>query len=164
MINMKYLLLLLLSTSLYAAPTCKTENSEENAVEQKVLTTDVPSHLNGATIIVRLANGKQTEVPAEQFKVVPRKQQYLVTRTLTTSNTTCSEEAVKLNKNRISVLGGIGAQEGLSKSTNGSTVKVESNTGAVGGVQYQRLITEKISIGVQGQTNQTGSLSIGLDF
>jgi hypothetical protein len=31
-------------------------------------------------------------------------------------------------------------------------------------LQYQRLLTEKISVGVQGQTNQTGSLMIGLDF
>lgn len=161
---MKYLLLLLLATSVYAAPTCQTHNSEESDVEHRVITTDVPNHLKGATIIVRLANGKQTEVPAEQFKVVPRKQQYLVTRTLKTFSTTCQEEARKLNKNRVAVLAGHGAKEGLSKSVTSSDIEVRSNVGVVGGVQYQRLITEKLSIGVQGQTNQTGSLVIGLDF
>ena len=161
---MKYILLFLITTTAIAAPTCQTQNSEENAVEQQVISTDVPSHLKGATIIVRLANGKQTEVPAEQFKVVPRKQQYLVTRTLKTFNTTCQEAAVKANKNRVALLAGYGADEGLSKSVSGSKVKVESNVGTVGGLQYQRLITETISIGLQGQTNQTGSLIIGLDF
>jgi hypothetical protein len=161
---MKFILIMLLSVSAYAAPTCQTQNSEENAVEHQVISTDVPNHLKGATIIVRLANGKQSEVPAEQFKVVPRKQQILVTRTLKTFSTTCSEEAAKLNRNRVSVLGGYGAQEGVSRSVGVTSVRVESKVGAVMGAQYQRLINDKISVGVQGQTNATGSLVIGLDF
>ena len=47
---------------------------------------------------------------------------------------------------------------------NVEAVDVESKTGAIGGVQYQRLLTDRISVGVQGQTNDSVLLNVGLEF
>lgn len=62
-------------------------------------------------------------------------------------------------KNRISVLGGSGP-------THLSLVPTEARLerGTVFGVQYQRMLGNTLSIGIQGQSNQTVLGSIGLDF
>ena len=143
-------------------PTCTKDESATQIIEQLVIKTDVPSHLKGATIVVRLADGRETSVPAERFKVVPRKQQFVVTKTEKATTLSCTTNEPR--KNRVSLLGGHGAQEGLKSSTSGTTTTVESKVGLVGGAQYQRMLGERFSIGVQGQTNKTGSLLIGLDF
>ena len=138
------------------------EHVTSKMVSTDTTTTDVPSHLKGATIIVRLADGRESSVPAEKFKVVPRKQQFIVTRTEKQKLISCVNNTP--NKNRASLVGGYGSRNGLTVSSNGSVVEVENKVGLVGGLQYQRLITDKLSIGVQGQTNKTGSVLIGLDF
>lgn len=74
------------------------------------------------------------------------------------------------DKNELSILGGDGAQKGFS----GNTLPV-GNTGKqglvhgfkrgfVGGVQYQRAITPKLSLGIQAQTNDTYSVLFGVRF
>jgi len=160
---MKYisLITMLLSMSVFSEENCSTQDSENKVEEQKIINTDVPSHLKGAKIIVRLADGRESEVPAEAFKVVPRKQQYLVTKVSKSSVTMCSAE---LNKNRISILGGRGPKEGLDRTINPNKAEIESRVGTVGGLQYQRMLNKKWSVGVQGQTNKSGLVSIGLDF
>lgn len=67
-------------------------------------------------------------------------------------------------KNRISLLAGQGPQEGLKQERNGSSVSVESKVGMIGGLQYQRLITDRVNLGLQLQTNKTILGSVGLDF
>lgn len=141
------------------AENCSTTSGEEKVEETKEITTDVPNYLKGATIIVRTADGRESSVPAELFKVVPRKQQFIVTKTKQTDKTMCRPD-----KNRVSVMAGNGPKEGLDRSKSGTTVTVESRVGAVGGLQYQRMITEKVSLGVQGQTNESVMFNIGLDF
>lgn len=160
---MKYLITILLLTSfpVFAEENCSTTLSSEEVKDRLEIKTDVPSHLKGATIIVRRADGKETSVPAELFKVVPRKQQFITTKTSTQETTICRNE---LNRNRISVLGGRGPKEGLDRDNSGNKVSVESRVGAVAGIQYQRLLTEKVSIGAQVQSNNSGLLNIGLDF
>lgn len=153
---------LLFSVSAFAGEQCVTSSQQEEVQETKLITTDVPSHLKGAIIIVILADGRKSAVPAEQFKLVPRKQQRIVTKVATNTTKLCQQSAEY--KNRISLLAGRGTKSGLDKSVSSSKVDIESRIGAVGGLQYQRLLTEKISVGVQGQTNNTGSLMIGLDF
>jgi hypothetical protein len=138
---------------------CSTTSKAEEVFETREITTDVPDYLKGATITVRLADGKETSVPAEKFKVVARQQQFIVTKTKQLDKTTCTPE-----KNRLSLLAGNGPKEGLNRSKTPSTVTVESRVGAVGGLQYQRLITEDISLGIQGQTNESVLVNIGLDF
>ena len=164
---MKYITILglLFSMNVFASPVCTKDLSTVDAEEQMEIKTDVPNHLKGATITVKLADGRESTVPAENFKVVPRKQQFLVTKTVSTEVFTCTV-AGENQKNRVSLLGGHGAKEGLNVSRDESTgsASVESRVGLVGGLQYQRLVFDQLSLGIQGQTNKTGSLLIGLDF
>lgn len=141
---------------------CTDSATESRVLESLELGTHVPGHLKGATITVKLADGKETTVPAERFKVVPRKQQFIVTKLETSKLRSCTTNDPL--KNRVSLLGGYGSQSGLTSTTSGTTVEVESNVGFVGGAQYQRMLGKRVSIGVQGQTNKTGSLLLGLDF
>ncbi len=160
----------ILAAALFALPAlsfaldCSKETSAEEVLEQKDITTDIPNHLKGAKIIVRLADGSESEVPAEKFKVVPRKQQYLVTKTQIKETNTCVAVSAEKHKNRLSALGGYGVKGGLKSSSNGSVAEVESDVGAVLGLQYQRNLTERFSLGVQGQNNSTGSIVLGVDF
>lgn len=167
---MKYLamLLVVLSTNVQADQQCSNVTSDEHAVEQREIRTDVPKFLKGATIIVRLADGTESKASAELFKVVPRKQQYLVTRTLRDSTTQCVEIlpilSEELPKNRLSLMGGKGPSGKLNRGANPSKQRVSTEQSLLGGLQYQRNIYENISVGVQGQTNKTGALLLGLDF
>lgn len=62
-------------------------------------------------------------------------------------------------KNRVSVLGGAGPTR-LSIAS--SEARLER--GPVFGAQYQRMVTEGISVGVQVQSNETVLGSVGFDF
>ena len=149
----------------FAADLCKTTTSDQSVEDQLEIKTDVPSHLKGATICVKQADGKESCVPAEKFKVVARKQQFIVTKVKTTDTTTCTVfEKAEKEKNRVSLLAGNGPKEGLERTNNGSKVTVESRVGAVGGVQYQRLLNDRISVGAQLQSNESALVNIGLDF
>lgn len=159
---MKFLILTLLSLPVFAAEICSTSAQNEQVLETVTISTDVPSHLKGATIVVRLADGRESKVPAELFKVVPRKQQRLVTKLSSEKTISCLKTSE--TKNRLSLLGGYGTQKGLKRSVRSDGVDVETRAGVVGGIQYQRSLTERFSVGVQGQTNATGSLMIGVDF
>lgn len=157
---MKKIIIALILFPMFAlAENCATTTGEEKVEETKEITTDVPNHLKGATIIVRTADGRESSVPAEKFKVVPRNQQFVITKIKQTDKTMC-----RADKNRISVMAGNGPKEGLDRSKSTSSVTVESRVGVVGGVQYQRMVTEKVSLGVQGQTNESVLFNIGLDF
>lgn len=163
---MKYAILLfvsLLAQTVLAGPMCEQETV--------VIDTKVPKFLEGATITVTTADGRTTTMKSEEFKVVPRKQQIITAKKV--CPTCVSTEVVKEvtlvvreepRKNRVSILGGYGTVNGIKSSVSPTQVEVESQMGAVGGVQYQRLLSEKFSIGVQGQTNRTGLLMLGLDF
>jgi hypothetical protein len=158
----KLFIMLFMSSAVFAAEQCETKVGEESVDQLMEITTDVPSHLKGATIIVRTKDGKESQVPAEKFKVVPRKRQYVVTKTKIDSVTTCQN--TEMNKNRVSVMAGSGPKEGLKRSNDGTTVSIESKAGTIGGLQYQRLLTDKISVSGQVQTNKSVLLGVGLDF
>lgn len=151
----------------YAAENCSTTTGSETVEEQLEIKTDVPKHLVGATVCVRQADGKESCVPAEKFKVVPRKQQFIVSKTKQLDKMSCSTEvlvAAEAKKNRVSLMAGNGPKEGLDRSSDGSTVTVESKVGAVGGAQYQRLLNERVSVGTQVQTNKSVLFNVGVDF
>lgn len=160
-----YLVLVLALTGVaQASDDCSVAVGEEQVAETVTISTDVPAHLKGATIIVRRKDGKESAVPAELFKVVPRKQQRIVTRTQQSAVIACREQP---KKNRVSGLIGHGAQSGLNANTSSQPgyATVESNVGVVGGVQYQRKLGDSpFSAGAQLQTNKTGSLLLGIDF
>lgn len=159
----KYIAILVLLSPIlaFASENCSTTVGTETVEETKEIKTDVPNYLKGAMIIVRTADGRESSVPAEQFKVVPRKQQFLVSRIKQTDKTMCSAET---NKNRVSLLAGNGAKGGLSRSSTPTSVTIESRTGVIGGAQYQRLLTDRISVGAQIQDNKSVLMNIGLDF
>jgi glyceraldehyde-3-phosphate dehydrogenase/erythrose-4-phosphate dehydrogenase len=161
---MKYAIIaMFLSLSALASdPVCSEQVGSVETTGQLEIKTDVPSHLKGATITVHLANGKETTVPAEQFKVVPRKQQFITTATEVTKVSSCTTNTP--NKNRLSLVGGHGTKSGLETTVTGTTTEVETRAGLIGGAQYQRMLNDTISVGVQGQTNKTGSVLIGVDF
>lgn len=148
------------------AEECSTQESELATTGELLIKTDVPKYLEGATITVTLANGKSSTVPAEKFKVVPRKQQFITTHTNKTVVKTCAGEEAK--RHRVSVLAGEGAKNGLHRENSPSVTKIESRAGFTAGLQYQyksklKLLKAPVSVGLQGQTNG-GSVLLGLDF
>lgn len=144
-----------------ASENCTTDTSAETVEDQLVISTDVPSHLKGAVIIVRTADGRESSAPAEKFKVVPRTQQFIVNKTKQTSQTTCHADK---DKNRLNLLVGNGPRPGLDTDRTPNKVTVENRSGAVGGVQYQRLISDKWNVGIQVQTNESALINLGRDF
>jgi hypothetical protein len=172
----KLLLIALLATSApaFAKDECSTKTSDAVTTGQLVIDTKVPSHLKGAVIIVRRADGTESVVPAEKFKVVPRKQQIITTNTKTESVTQCTKETVveklvqtEALRNRLSIGVGKGPKGGLSTDREADKVSVETKTGAVGLLQYQRnlqSLDDKLNIGAQIQTNKSVLGTIGKDF
>ena len=74
------------------------------------------------------------------------------------------EKERPLLKNRVSLLVGRSPKEGLNKSISSTQATIESKVGDVLGLQYQRLLTERLSLGVIGLTSKATLLSLGLDF
>jgi hypothetical protein len=156
------LLLVLLLAAVTFGDDCVKESSQDEVTGQHVISTDVPRHLVGAVIIVRRADGKESQVPAERFKVVPRKQQFVTKEITRQQRLVCKAEE---KKNRLSAVGGVGPKTGFDKSTPTPTsLQVENRAGAVFGLQYQRKIIKDLSVGIQGQSNSTGSILVGIDF
>ena len=154
---------LLISCCLFASePACTTDTGQTELKGLLNISTDVPEFLKGAVIVVRLKDGTETTVPAEKFKVVPRKQQFIITKTEVKTITKCNIGSAV--KNRVSAAGGAGLNGSVKTETEGSTVKVTPGIGFVGGLQYQRKVYNNFSLGLQGLSNGTGLLMIGLDF
>lgn len=160
--KMKKLVLLIPFITSLAFAVCDEKVDSQEVQDVTELTTEVPAHLVGATITVRLADGQTSVVPAEKFKVVPRAQQFIVTKVKTSSQITCN---VNPHKARVTVLAGHGTKEGVQSSTKPGVVEVESRHGAVYGVQGQYLLNERLSLGAQIQNNKTFfPFVLGYDF
>lgn len=142
------------------AVTCDKQNVNVQQVKEQIINTDVPEFLKGATIIVRLKDGTETSVSAEKFKVVPRKQQFIVTKI--EIDRTCFVNKTK--SSRVSALGGYGLNGSVDTTRNGNSLSVKPGMGAIGGLQYQYKFENDFSLGLQGQTNGSGFFLIGVDF
>ncbi len=74
------------------------------------------------------------------------------------------------DKNQLVVLAGEGAQKGFTGNTRlvdrtGKAALLDGfKRGFVGGIQYQRQINCKVSLGIQAQTNDTYSFLFGVKF
>jgi hypothetical protein len=157
----KYLFLTFFSLNVWAGETCDVKTSENVATKSKVINTNVPKYLEGAVIVVRQANGTESVVKAEEFKVVPRKRQVLVTELTSKTIKVCQSN----RQSRVSLHVGKGPQGGLDRDASASTVEVESQFGVLGGLQYQyRFEDSNWSISGQLQSNETGLLGVGYDF
>lgn len=152
---MRYLIMLL---SLYAYSIQSYATCDVSQVtESRSIDTTVPKHLKGAKIIVKQADGTESVIRSEEFKVVPRKQERLITK----ETVTCVQ---KSRRNRVSLVAGRGPKPGLDYRSEGNSVEVESRVGLVGGVMYQRELTDRWSIGVQVLTSKTLLGVVGYDF
>lgn len=163
------ILLALISGPSFAGESCTSATSDTQFETTSVSESAAPKYLEGATITVTLANGKSSTVPAEKFKVVPRRQEQRVSLIRTRTDRVCSVDSAK--PHRISVMAGRGLQKGLDvdNSAGPGTVAVENRIGAIFGVQYQyrtdlEIFGHPLSVGVQGQNNKSGLGMIGLDW
>jgi len=167
---MKKLLIALLFITInsYAAEECNTSAASEEVKEKLEIKTDVPKHLEGATITVKLKDGRETTVPAERFKVVPRLQQFITTKTQVSTSTVCKSPT---KKHRVSVLAGKAPKTGVATDNSNfpNKVAVESRYGTNTGLQYQyktdtKILGHEISVGGQVQSNDSAAGVIGLEF
>lgn len=168
---MKYILILIMMATSVAYSednNCSATRSSQEVEEQYDIKTDVPRYLEGATITVTLKDGKSSTVPAEKFKVVPRKQQFITKRTKQTDVLVCKEPP---QRHRVSVLVGSGSKDGLDRNDNYDvdTAQVKSKVGINAGVQYQyktdlKIFNKPLSFGIQGVSNKTGAGLLGIDF
>jgi hypothetical protein len=129
---------------------------------------EIPKYLEGATVVVKLKNGKTYEYKSEKYAVVPRENLEINALKVAGFNKLhkkiVNKEIVKNKRNRVFGLLGQGPTGGLDVSTNGSRYKIEHDKGNVLGIGYQRKLNETINLGVQIQDNDTKSLSLGFDF
>lgn len=102
------------------------------------------------TKIVTKVVEKPVIVEKEKVVVVKQDVPYVMTRTFI-------KKVQK--KNRISFLGGTGPTK-----VSATSEEVRLERGAVVGVQYQRMLGDSLSVGIQVQSNQTVLGSIGIDF
>lgn len=149
----------------FAEDKCSEQVGQEEVTGQLEINTDVPAHLRGAVITITQADGKVSSVPAEKFKVVPRKQQFLTTKTERTRTLSC--ESIK--RHRVSAVAGYGRQDGLNTSVNSNAAEVENKVGFVGGGQYQyrsdlKVFDLPVSFGVQYQNSKTTSGLVGVEW
>ena len=132
-----------------------------------------PAPFTDSQIKRTLKDGTVQTFDGDEFVIVPRKPKKKVTPVAPKAPEVKTVEVIKTvevvreippKKNRVSLLAGAGPVEGLNRYTAPNTVTVESRVGAIFGLQYQRLLTDKISVGAQVQTNSALLLDVGLDF
>ncbi len=165
---MKYLYLaivsfvigVLLAQVTKADEVCTSHVQSANVDEFITVEDEAPKSLKDATILVKLANGKEYSFSANAFKVVKRTKEKVVAKAIVIETLKCSAQY----KNRVSVLAGRGIKEGLDVQVNGAQVDASNAVGTIYGLQYQRSLTDKLNVGVQVQSNKTNSLMLGLDF
>lgn len=115
-----------------------------------------PKPFDDSSIKRKLKNGSIQSFDGNRYKIVPR-----TSKSSKKLNKSVSKPISKVRKNRISLLVG-SAPKAKIYTPAVDTAKVESKLAI--GLQYQRLITEKVSLGVQIQSNESAFGSVGLDF
>ncbi len=122
---------------------------------------EVPEYLKDGVISVTLKDGKVYHFSSNEYKVVKRGNE----AEETLESVKLSQERVieVQKKNRVRVLGGV-APSGLDTSSSGNTVSVKNKTEGVAGAGYDRMLTDKISVGGAALTNGTYTLGVGYDF
>lgn len=163
----------LLLTMLFLIPTMASANCSVSDVDVDYesvvheIDTKLPAFLKGAKIKVTLADGTSSEVPAELFKVVPRKQQLIVGHETTIrKETTCKVDDRKKNIIMASAKETVTSLETKTSTIpNGVKASVSSNKGLVPGIKYYREdILENLGAGVGVDTNGEVEAMIGVGF
>lgn len=113
-----------------------------------------PKPFQNSDIERTLENGKVQKFDGDKFKIVPRVKKVV-------KKTKAKPKKKAKAKNRTSILVGHGALGNLRANGN----RVETENGAVIGLQYMRDFTEDdYHLLIQVQTNYTVSVGVGLDF
>ena len=136
---------IVLLVSLFLANAAQAQCCEQKPACPKVRTKVI-------TKVVEKIVEKPIIVEQDRVQVVKQAVPVIITKTVTVYKRI-------QKKNRISLLGGTGPTK---VSVTSSEVRLER--GAVVGAQYQRMVGESLSLGVQVQSNQTVLGSVGLDF
>ena len=149
--------------SLVMAGDCSNVQTTNAEVQTKIITTDVPKHLEDAIIIVRTKDGRESQVSANQFKVVPRKQQHLITEVKTHTERVCKVSGKEKN---LLMVGGRRDHQDLDIRVNGNTATVESQKGLVMDATYlrQNIFNTNLGVGAGVDTNGTLRGVVGVEF
>jgi hypothetical protein len=150
----------LFTVNSYSAEVCTKNVSSEELFETMEVKDNAPDYLKDAVITVKLVNGQEHTFNADEFKIVKRVTSRTISKMVLKETNSC----ISYYKNRLSVLLGKGTKDGLDKQVSKKQVDVSNTQGEVLGAQYQRSLTERLSLGVQVQNNKTNSLMLGYDF
>ncbi len=144
------------------AKTDADQSCSVSEVEQDV-NTPVPPNLEGATILVKTKDGKVREMSANEFKVVPRKQQFKVRER--TVYAPCQEAEEKTShKNILSLTLGRSLTDYSMTAPTTGTVRVENQYKLAPGLMYQREIFDRVYLGAHVDTHKTVGGSVGIGF
>lgn len=161
--------MLLTTTVLSAKEKClKNESVELEDVTYSV-SKDMPKYLKGAKIVVVLADGTKSEVPAEKFMVVPRKQ-----KTVVGSNKTLNKVILCTNdENETRNLLMVEARKDITDTDSevdaipgGVKATTKSNQALVPGVNYfrRKVLDTQFGAGVGVDTNGVVKGILGYEF
>ena len=164
---MKVLLLITLFTSIAFADECKEVSKR---IVQDVIhkvNTEVPKHLQGATITITKADGTSSTVPAEKFMVVPRKQKTILGQNMFVSSEITCKPKEQLNTVFIDVKKLPSKVESSTESLpNGTKATSTIYKDAIPGLNYYRrkMLETPVGAGIGVDANGTVKGMIGLDF
>lgn len=145
---------------------------EATQVSEKVedVNTSVPKQLKNATIIVKLAEGKEYSFPANEFKVVKRQQQFKLVEKSTLQTKLCVEKqkidedlnlvAIGARKDHVAV------DAEVKNTSSGLEATVSSEKNIVLDAQYirRKVLDTPIGAGLGLDTNGTLKAIISTDF
>jgi hypothetical protein len=145
------------------AENCSDLQTQSIIKKARIITTDVPKHLEGAVIIVRNKDGRESQVSANNFKVVPRKQQFIVTETNKHTERLCKVNGKQKN---LLLIGGRRDHKDLDVRVNGNMATVSSEKGLVldAGYMLQNINDSTIGLGIGIDTNGTLKGLVGVEF
>jgi len=164
----KFILILLtffLSLQVQAQGVCKIVDQDVN--------TPVPKELEEAKILIRTKDGKIREMRAEEFKVVPRKQQFKVKERVITVPCEPTEiivekrvEVEKAEPRNMIMLGAKRGRVGVTKEVQAGTARVYSNKDLVPDLSYmrRRVLDSSFAAGVGVDTEAELRLFVGYEF
>jgi hypothetical protein len=153
--------LILLAVCTSNADNCTNIQTQSVVNKTKVITTDVPKHLKDASILIRTNDGRISWFSANKFKIVPRKQQYIVTERIVHTDRLC-----KVKDKNILMVGARRDHQDLDTRINGKTATVQSEKGLVLDAAFMRknISDSALGLGIGIDTNGTLKGLVGVEF
>lgn len=145
--------------------TCEVLNQDVN--------TPVPVHLKGATITVTTKDGKSYEMKADEFKVVPRKQQFKVKERVVyrlspqpreIEPVVIEKTRVQKQKNIVSLLLNRSLTDYDVSQDGPGSFRIENRFELAVGLMYQRNVYKDLYLGVQADTHKSLGANLGIGF